>query len=385
MFAVITAAAAWLLTLPADQKSAENENRVLATMAPLNRETAFSGKFAEGFDDYLSDNIGYRSAFTDFTEWLNSVKGLKSPVGKIVFANSDHGTGTAQGANLLVTEDRVCEIFADSDAEQSYISVINRYAEKLDADINLYSMLIPTQLDFMEPIYANLQDSEKNAINRIYSSLDPRVKTVNVYDKIAEHTDEYIYFRTDHHWTPLGAYYGYQAFAEAAGLTPISKDLFQTYDINNFLGYLYRFAQEPKLEQNPDTITWYDTDPSGAISVSMRAIDETGNLIFYPGSLFVRDKSDYGIFFGGDHQFILLENSAETSGRTLVVIKDSYANAFVPLVVNNYSRVIMIDPRGYKVNLQSVIDEFRPDDFMILDYVFATAMDGFDDALNELY
>ena len=272
MFAVITAAAAWLLTLPADQKSAENENRVLATMAPLNRETAFSGKFAEGFDDYLSDNIGYRSAFTDFTEWLNSVKGLKSPVGKIVFANSDHGTGTAQGANLLVTEDRVCEIFADSDAEQSYISVINRYAEKLDADINLYSMLIPTQLEFMEPIYANLQDSEKNAINRIYSSLDPRVKTVNVYDKIAEHTDEYIYFRTDHHWTPLGAYYGYQAFAEAAGLTPISKDLFQTYDINNFLGYLYRFAQEPKLEQNPDTITWYDTDPSGAISVSMRAI-----------------------------------------------------------------------------------------------------------------
>lgn len=385
VFAAVIAAACVLLLLPADETSAVKENRVLATMPPLDGETAFSGKFAEGVEEYLSDNVGFRSVFTGFNEWLNSVKGADLSEGKIVYANSQSVNGLSEGSNLLVTDDSVYEIFTDNDTEREYTDALNHYARKLGKDINIYSMLVPTRLEFGEPFYANLQDSQKEAIDGIYAGLDGRIKTVDAYKRLEEHKDEYIYFRTDHHWTPLGAYYGYLAFCEAAGQRPVSADSFDKHEIKDFLGYLYNFAQEPKLEKYPDTIEWYDTNKNSTISASMRGFDKNNNIEPYEGALFDKRKSNYGFFLGIDHPFVLLENSANPTGKTLLILKDSYANCFAPWIVNNYKRVVMIDPRTYKANLSGVLREFEPDDVLTLNYIFTTTFDGYCDLLKELY
>ncbi len=384
VFAAITAAAFTLLLLPADEKSVEKENRALATMAPLDEDTVFSGKFAEGFENYLSDNVGFRSVFTGFTEWLNSVKGVDSSVGKIVYADSHHDANSF-GSNLLVTDNSVFEVFMNNNCEREYADAINRYASKLDKNINLYSMLIPTHLEFSEPIYANLQDSQREAIDSIYSGMSSHVKTVDAYKQLSAHKDEYIYFRTDHHWTPLGAYYGYLAFCETAGKKPVSIGSYNSHEIDNFLGYLYRFAQEPELAKYPDKIVWYDTNENETIDASMRYVDKKKNIVPYDGSLFDKGKSNYGFFLGSDHPFVLLENSANPTGKTLLIIKDSYANCFAPWVINNYHRVIMIDPRSYTADLSGVLDEFEPDEILVLNYIFAATMDGYSDLLEDLY
>ena len=215
--------------------------------------------------------------------------------------------------------------------------------------------------------------------------MNARVKTVDAYKQLSAHSGEYIYFRTDHHWTPLGAYYGYLAFCEAAGQKPVSIEAYKTHEIKNFLGYLYRFAQEPEISKHPDTIIWYDTNENETIDASMRAFDSKNNIFPYDGYLFDDRKSNYDFFLGSDHPFVLLENSAKPTGKTLLILKDSYANCFAPWVINNYRRVIMIDPRTYTADLKDVLDEFEPDEMLILNYIFTTTFDGYCDMLEDLY
>lgn len=386
IFSLIIVAATIFLALPSDENSVAGENRSLATMAPLTMETAFSGEFAENFENYLSDNIGFRSAFTGFSEWLNSVKGVESSAGRIVYSGGKEAApGIITPSTMLIADNVIYEIFNRNDIEDNYVKTLNSYAKRLDKNIKFYSMLFPTRLEFAEPLYANLQDSQKEAIDYIYSKLDSRITTVDAYNALLAHKDEYIYFTTDHHWTALGAYYAYKAFCEEAEISPVSKDSFETYKIKNFLGYLFSFAQNPEIRKHPDTLEWYNTDKNDSISVSMRYIDDDGTVKGYNGSLFDENKKDYGVFLGGDHPLVILDNSENPTGKTLIIIKESFANSFVPWVIKNYKRVIMVDPRSYTEDIKPILDEFEPDDFLVMDYIFAATFGDYCELLDGLY
>lgn len=385
-FALMIAAFIVVLAMPADKESVEKENRVMSTVPPLEGDVIFSGEFASGFESFVDDNIGARSFFTQLSKQFESIKGITSDTGKIISTNKDIGTGTTQKQTLLLLDNAIMEMFIrNPEAEKLYTDTINEYAEKLPENVKLYSMIIPTQLEFQESIYRNLQDSQKAAIEAMYEKLDSNVTPIDVYGALKEHSDEYIYFRTDHHWTPLGAYYAYCEFMKAAGGEPVNKDDFEMNKIQNVLGYLYDRVDQPEMAEVPDRIEWYDIDPDNHIKTAMYEVDENGNFTNYNGTMYDRAKANYLFFFGSDHPVVEMTNSDKTDGKTIVVMKDSYSNVFTPWLIKSYYRVIMIDPRIYKGHLQTILDTYSPDEMLISNYIFTTNFEEYCEMMRDIY
>lgn len=375
-----------ILSLPADKESVAKENRAMTAIPEANAENIFSGDFATGFESFLGDHVGLRSFLTDLSKKIDSLKGVVPDTGKIVSTNKDIGTGTTQKQTLLVADNTVMEMFIrNTDYEKIYTDTVNHYAEKLPENIRLYNMIVPTQLEFKEPIYKNLQDSQKAAIDTINSGLNPRVTAVDAYGALEKHKEEYIYFRTDHHWTQLGAYYAYEQFMKQSDGTAVSKDDFKKNKITRVLGYLYDKAEIPEIASLPDTIEWYDIDPTGQVEILMHDIDRSGEDKPYNGVMYDRSKTDYSFFFGSDHPVVEMVNNELSDGKTIVLLKESYSNALAPWLIKSYRRVILVDPRIYKGDFQTVIDKFSPDDVMIVNYIFTTNFPDYCNSMKNLY
>ena len=372
-FLLILAAFVTMLALPADRASIEKENREMNEMPQLSRENVFSGKFASDFEAYTGDNIGLRSYFTAMSKSMDSAKGIIPETGSVISSNKDIGTGTTIKMTLLFVEDTVMEMFLKKEeTEKMYIDAVNMFAEKLPESVKIYSMLIPTQLEFREPIYKNLQDSQADAISEMYGNLDERVTAVDVCETLGEHSDEYIYFRSDHHWTQLGAYYAYRAFANAADVAAVKNTDYEKYQIRGMLGYLYDRVNTPDVTKNPDIVEWYDLDEKQAINVTSLKYNADGTFTESEGSMYHDDKRGYSFFFGSDYPVLQLENTEKTDGKTIVVIKDSYANAFAPWLSKSYKNVILVDPRIYEGGIEAILEKFDPDELLIMNYIFTT-------------
>ena len=374
-----------VLLLPADKESVYSENRTPATMMPFTSENISSGEWTMNFEDYLGDNLAFRSELTAASGWIEGLKGVENKeFGKIVSTNKDIGTSIVQKSSLLVLNNTIMEIFIQNKkAEEKYVDAINHFAKKLP-DIKIYSMLLPTQLEFQEEMYANIGNSQKDSIEHIYDNLDDRVITVDAYNELGKHKDEYIYFRTDHHWTVRGAYYGYKAFMDASKREATAAvDAGQKNEIKNFMGYLFKQAQTPELENHPDTIEWYNTNADGMIAVENRTL-KNGYFDVYEGWLFDARKQNYGFFMSGDHPLSVITNYRQNNAKTIVILKDSYANAFVPWLINDYQRIILIDPRSCKEKLNNVIAEFNPDELMVMNYIFTTTFEDYCDTLKKM-
>lgn len=382
-FFVMLALSVSLLLLPADIESVRSENREPQKMPSLNADTIFSGKFAEEFEGFLGDNTAFRAPVTKLARILEEKKGLTLKKGRIIATNKDIGTGTTQKQTLLLANNAIMEMFIRNSAqEREYTEAVNMYAEKLPQNIEMYSMLIPTQLEFCEPIYKNLQDSQFDAINAIYEGLNPRVKVIDAYSALREHTDEYIYFRTDHHWTPLGAYYGYREFMNVSGGAASDKDNYEVNKINNMLGYLYDRVPQTDSDITPDTINWYEVDPDNKIKTVMHDVGANGEITDYKGVMYDRTKANYLFFFGSDHPIVDMVNTENPNGKTIAVMKDSYTNVLAPWLIKSYHRVILIDPRIYTGTIDTIIDEFNPDDFLFVNYIFTTVFKDYTDLMK---
>lgn len=365
MLAVFTV----MLLLPADKESVEKENRPMSTIPALSEKTLFSGELASGVERVIGDNIGFRSFFTGLSSSIDNLKGFIPETGEIISTNKDIGTGTTQKQTLLLADNTIMEMFIRNNSqEELYAQAVNRYARTFGDNIKLYSMLIPTQLSFREPMYKNLQDDQQEAINSIYEKLDQDVTAVDAYSALESHSDEYIYFRTDHHWTQLGAYYAYKAFMEAAGGRAADKDDYEQNKIPGVLGYLYDKVNRAEIAAQPDTIEWFDINKNPHIFVKM--YNET--LTPYNGVMYDRSKASYDFFFGSDHPVTEMVNENNLGGKTIVVLKESYANVFAPWLIESYHRVVLVDPRIYEGDFQTITDNFAPDELLIMNYVFTT-------------
>ncbi|MBQ9915137.1 MAG: hypothetical protein IJO50_03225 [Clostridia bacterium] len=366
---------------PKDLSTIEKENRELKAMPALTKDRVLSGSFSKDFEDYLADNVGYRSFFVDLASKIENTKGIKTKDGRIVTTTKDLGTGNAGDNHLLLLSDRVMEVYQKNDtARDAYAAALNRYAETLPEDVRLISMLIPTQIEFYQG--KNNSDSQKETIDYIYQSLDESIVTVPAYEALQAHKDEYIFFRTDHHWTQRGAFYGYSAFTETLfGQRPLESD-YEIRSADGFLGYLYSQANDPSLKKYADTIEWFTKGEN--LTVKAKALENGAN-VCYESKLYVEPTfgtaPKYGIFMGGDHQFaeITTENK---NGKTLLVMKDSYANTLLPFLVEQYETVLVIDPRNYFGTVTALTEEYDIDDFLIVNYVFTTTFNDFIDKMN---
>ncbi len=263
-------------------------------------------------------------------------------------------------------------MFGGNDKQgERYANLINAYKKALGDNVNVYNLIVPTSVEFYLPKkYSKYSNSEKDEIDFIYSKLDERVIPVDAYSVLKEHKDEYIYFRTDHHWSDLGAYYAYTAFCKAIGQTPpaLSDYTVKTKD-EPYVGSLFGYTNDITLKNNPDTFTYYMTksDFKGE-SFYYNTLKSAGaNPIYHE---YASGSGMYGMFLGSDSMHIKITTSAGT-GRKIVMFKESYGNAFAPYLIDSFDEIYVIDIRYFGRNAVDYIKQVGATDVLFINNVFA--------------
>lgn len=251
---------------------------------------------------------------------------------------------------LLVIKDAAYEYYNFvQDTADDYIDLVNRAAALLEGQSTVYDLVVPNSMDICvsEKIRSGINTSDQQAaLNYLYSSMSNQVQTVNVYDLLSEHeaAGEYLYFRTDHHWTALGAYYAYTAFAEAAGKEAAALEDYQAYTFEGFTGSFYRETESAAMLANPDTVYAYGPASTNSILLTQDDGSQLSYSIISDGDT-LSASNKYLSFIGGDNPFSVIENPDLTDGSAVMVIKESYGNCFVPFLVENYQYVYVVDFR----------------------------------------
>lgn len=273
---------------------------------------------------------------------------------------------------LFIVGDTALEIFyGNSSITKDYANIINTISLALDSDINIYNMIVPTNFEFGLPkkYRSEVGTLQKPFIDEIYSSLDSSVTTIDAYSKIrdAYRNGEYLYFRTDHHWTALGAYRAYEAFAEKACFEPTPLSDFESRKVEEFLGTFYTSSFDKNLKENPDFVDFYA--PTNEYSVLNYRENGTDT---YKGTLVYNKVSDithgYLVFMGGDIPLSVVETDAGT-GRSIIIFKESYGNAFVPFLTRNFDKIYIADIRTFPFNAIDYITENNITDVLFLNNI----------------
>lgn len=256
------------------------------------------------------------------------------------------------------------------DSATEYIDALNNAAAKLSGVANVYDILIPNNSGVLlsDDDLAKLGGSDQKQAIEYYYSLMQGVKTVDIFDTLKSHNDEYIYFRTDHHWTADGAFYAYEEFCKAKGITEIPREKRKKDTFEGFLGSFYSNLQNQDMKNNPDTI--YAYEPIGTNDMTYWNDDgseQKWNVIMDVNGW---DKGTlYSTFVGGDTPMAVIENPNVTDGSTCVVMKESYGNAFIPFLVDHYSTIYILDYRYSNVNVIDFVKEKQADDLICINNI----------------
>ena len=390
LFSLLLAVSVVLFILPGDTASVLSENREPQAMPAFSAKTALNGTFEAQFDQYVNDNTAFRSKLMKISDKLRSHTGfIPDGVGRIISTTADIGTGESREERLVVYNGSIMEMFeAHPETEEKYAAALKTIRAALPPDTDMYSVIIPTLLEFTPSDLSAAQDSQQKAISSVYGMLGDGIKPVDVYSELgkAAETEKYLYFRTDHHWTQDGSYCGYDAFMRAQGMEPAAKDSYERKSNGSFFGSLYLKAKSQRGGGQPDDeCFFYDSSANGNIDITMRAEDGAEYGAHSP--VFHLDHSDYGVFFGGDNPLMDIKNNAKPDGETLLIIKDSYANAMIPWLINDYGRVIVVDPRSFHPtefgsSFNKLISDYGITKVAVINYVFSTTFSDYCDILT---
>lgn len=242
---------------------------------------------------------------------------------------------------------------------------MNELKKVLGDSITLYNLTIPSPAEFYLPEkYKSLSNNEKQNLDVIKNNLDASIINVDAYSEISAHTDEYLYFATDHHWTVQGAYYAYRAFAKCAGFLPLSCESMTMVTKKNYFGSLYLLTLDASLASNPDSVCYYKIPGKYSVywdSCSIPPRWYPGMLIYdYPGCW-----ATYGVFLGTDYAAMKIETN-NYNNRRILVLKESFGNAFVPFLVPHYEKVFVADIRYFQYNLMKFIKEYNINEVLVI-------------------
>ncbi|MBR5134566.1 MAG: hypothetical protein IKV35_03095 [Clostridia bacterium] len=231
-----------------------------------------------------------------------------------------------------------------------YIAMVNRASAQLNGIATVYDIIVPTSMDIcVEPtLRASLNSSlQKEAIDYFYANMNDSVKVVDIYDAMvtAHKNGEYLYYRTDHHWTALGAYRAYEQFCNVRQRAPTPLSAFTLREYGGYLGSFYNSTNKlPAMKNNPDIVQAFVPPSTNTMTITWR----DGSKSEYP---IVTDVSDwsalykYNCFIGGDNPLSVIQNPNKTDGSACLLIKESFGNAFAPFLVEDYETVYIVDYR----------------------------------------
>ena len=275
--------------------------------------------------------------------------------------------------------------FSRSTADE-YVAAINRAASLLKGKATVYDMVVPTSIGVMLPesVRSQLNSSDqKQATDYLYGSMSTGVKTVPILDTLRAHNGEYLYFYSDHHWTALGAYYAYTEFANKAGFAPHDLSEYEKIAFDGFNGSFFSETQDVKLK----TDTVYAYKPIGGGELWFGDDENTKELdwsIISDVSNWAA-SSKYNTFIGGDNAYTEITSGAVHDGSSIVVVKESFGNAFVPFLVDHYEKVYVLDYRYYDAQtLPSFVESKGVKTVLFINNMSATRNAGLVDNITSL-
>lgn len=340
---------------PVKERS-ESENRNLAQKP----EFTLAGLFAEEEKDRFT--MQYENYLTDQFIGRDSWIGIKTRIERLIGKTDINGVYFADDGYLITKTDADA---VDKEQEEKNIAALvafmEKYQKRYGAD-RVHAMIIPTAADILEgrlPAFTGEYDQDA-LLDRLAKEL-PGGSLIDSRDELNAHADEYLFYRTDHHWTALGAYYAYRAWAQATGheVRELS-DYGERVGSEEFYGTLY---SKVNLPMKADTVMIYDDGRNYRVEYDMSKKYSSG--LFVESRLEEKDK--YMVYLDGNHAMThIVQSGTERNGRKLLVIKDSYAHTFVPFLAQDYDEVIMIDFRYSKMPVSSITTQFGITDVLVL-------------------
>lgn len=260
-----------------------------------------------------------------------------------------------------------------SSAAEKYAETINRAGSKLGKSYHLYTMIAPTSVGITIP--DNKADkvnssNQQKAIQDIYKKIKKPVQKIELYDTMMQHRTEYIYFRTDHHWSALGAYYAYRQFCIDTKRTPYELYQYRKKSFGDFMGTFYGESNKNKKLRKDTLEVYYPRN-----ELTMKTRTEQGKLV---SSKIIEDASGYGIgakysaFLGGDNSYSVITNKGVKDDSACIVVKESYGNALVPYLADHYHKVYVVDYRYWTGKLSDLAKQNEVQDVIFVNNISMT-------------
>lgn len=412
-FLCLTLGMLFSLIIPLRPTYSEFEKRELASFPKFSVSALVSGSYFKDIDTWFADTFPFRERLISANSKLSELRGvgdkiygLNDMAVQTVPQASSEKTTEAESGNKEPSEttekqteptvpDQINDVtqtlggilvIGDTGYEycsfhqgvaDKYVGIINKTAQQLKGVSTVYCMVVPTSMDITmsDNVRKGINSCDQSEVAKyIYDSLNTGAKSVDLYTQLRMHRDEYVYFRTDHHWTALGAYYAYAKFCETAGYKPMSLEKYEKVSYGDFLGSFYGDTNNSSMKKNPDELIAYlppykssltFTNTQGK-SFNWELVHDVSN---YP----ISEK--YNSFAGSDNPFTVIENLSKEKGKTCLVIKESFGNAMIPFLVGKYKKVYVIDYRYYKKGIITFAKQNKIDDVLFINNASAVRSD----------
>lgn len=342
------------LVLPQRERSAF-EHRNLASVPAFSAQGLTDGTWGPSAENGLTDQFPLRD------RWVALQRRALAAGGTIEY----NGVWiTSDGYQIAATP-----FFSDIQTAKLPLNTqaVSEFAARHPGQVNL--MVVPSASNILSAkLHGAPMADENGALDSIYATAGQAgAGVIDLRDVYANHVDEQLYYRTDHHWTTTGgAWLAYEAYCTAVGLSP-QRPSASLVSIDGFYGTNYARTQWPGTRADtldyydlPNTLTLYNQQPDGTLDPQETTVMNTEKLAGY-------DK--YAAFLHGNNALSVLHGTGK--GR-LLVIKDSYANCFIPYLAANYSEIYIVDMRSLlSPTVEELMAEHRFDRTLIL-YSFDT-------------
>ena len=331
-----------LLVLP-KRGFSERENRVLQALPEFSFSALFSGSFTTDFEDFITDQFPLRDSWTTFK------------------ARCELLTGKDENKGIFLCEDEtLIEGFEAPDYDDLRLSLdaVQKLTENTDAAV--YFALIPSAAEIWRDMLPDgaPNDSQKDLIDYAYAYTDAH--TVDLYSALSAHAEEPIFYRTDHHWTTLGAYYGYATLTAAMGIPPLALAAYgPTVVTESFCGTTWSSSGFSWVR--PESITTYVEQGDVKITNYPKGAPVAGTLY---DSSFLEKKDKYSYFYGGNTPLLEIETE-NTDAPSLLIVRDSYMDSLSPYLFPHFSRISIVDLRYYRTRLSAYIGEKGFDNILV--------------------
>jgi len=332
------------LVLP-DRQFSEQENRYLQMRPEFSFKSLFSGDYTSKFETYTTDQFTFRD------EWITLKAASELALGK----QENNDVHLCENGTLIEGFKR-----PESSVLDSNMSALNTLVGNTDAKV--YFALIPDKSD----LYSSLlpknvpNDSEKEVIDYCYGQSN--ATNVDIYSALSAHTDEYIFYRTDHHWTSLGAYYGLSALAESMGLPCPVLDSYTDRHVVSEEFYGTTWSSSGFSWVDPDTMEIFVNAPESLKVTSYpQGSPVEGKLYDFS---FLEKKDKYSMFMGGNCPMHVIETGNEDK-PSLLILRDSYTDSLIPFLLDDFSEIHVLDLRYYRASLKAYIEQNNFDNVLV--------------------